>query len=528
MTRNDVDVLIVGSGPIGSTFARTISDLAPTLRILMVEGGPQITDPPGRHVKTLSDPAQLDQAQIASQGANSNKYEMRTPTANTAAEGGRPPVVARPGTYLLGGEEVEFTDDGMPAAAMSTNVGGMGAHWTCACPTLGDGERPDVLPRAEFDALFADAWRLLQVTQSAFESTSFGGAIRASLAQTLGDILPEGRGVQAMPLAVSVRDGNRYWTGTDIILDSIAERGHFELRAETLLLRVLHEDGNARGARLRDRRTGEEYEVSARVVVIAADSFRTPQLLFASGVRPPALGRYLNDHPQAIGLARVRDEMIPPEVRAHRVPGQLDGLSGVNWIPYSRDEFPYHVQVMQLDASPVPLDGLDEPVPGSLVGIGIFGCKELQADDRVAFDEHDLDADGLPVPRIHYTLTAADRATLEGMVRTIDKLAAGLGGLVAGRPPVILPSGSSLHYMGTTRMGATDDGTSVCDTNSAVWGTRNLYVGGNGVIPTPTAGNPTAASVALAIRSARHIVTELASRGSDTATAEHPALSDCR
>ncbi len=35
-----VDVLIVGSGPAGSTYARTIGDARPDARILVVEVGP--------------------------------------------------------------------------------------------------------------------------------------------------------------------------------------------------------------------------------------------------------------------------------------------------------------------------------------------------------------------------------------------------------------------------------------------------------------------------------------------------------
>jgi choline dehydrogenase-like flavoprotein len=86
--------------------------------------------------------------------------------------------------------------------------------------------------------------------------------------------------------------------------------------------------------------------------------------------------------------------------------------------------------------------------------------------------------------------------------------------------PVLMPAGSSLHYMGTFRLGATDDGTSVCDTFSRVWGVPGLLLAGNGLIPTANSCNPTLTSVGLAVRGATRLATDLAAAPVSVSAAE--------
>ena len=70
----------------------------------------------------------------------------------------------------------------MPDASASTNVGGMGAHWTCACPSPYGSERIGFISGAEWAELEAEAGRLLHVTTEGFEPTTGTRATLAGLA----------------------------------------------------------------------------------------------------------------------------------------------------------------------------------------------------------------------------------------------------------------------------------------------------------------------------------------------------------
>ena len=502
---SDCDVVIVGSGPVGCAYARILSERAPHLRILMLEAGPRLADIPGVNVRNETDAAVRARYQLASEGREA-----------AADPGHRAEYSARPGTHRVRRRPPGQPDqEGMPDASASTNVGGMGAHWTCACPSPYGSERIPFIKDQEWAELEAEAARLLHVTSDGFAPTAGARAALAGLAAAFDAGRPPGRQVQPMPLACTPRPGAApRWSGADTVLGPLALGAHerFELRPDTVACRVLHSGGQVSGVEVAGR-GGTRTEISARVVVVAADALRTPRLLWASGLRSAALGRYLNDQPQVVAAVSVRVPDAAPGGEAGPVSAELnygqgqgdqrDLLAGVAWVPFADGLHPFHGQVMQLDASPVDL-GVADP-SGAVVGLGWFCAKDIRAQDRLEFDDSQPDAFGLPAINIHYQLTSRDLDQIQLAMAQQRRAAEALGGFIHRGEPRLLPAGTSLHYQGTVRMGETDDGTCVCDPDSAVWGLAGLYVGGNGVIPTATACNPTLTSVALAVRAARAI-----------------------
>jgi choline dehydrogenase-like flavoprotein len=491
-----VDVLIVGSGPVGSAFARHLHETTPAATILMVDGGPQLTARPGMNVRNIADPGLMAQAQARSLGPALAAGQPRSP-------------LALPGTHLVSSWRADETGAGaMPAAAMSTNVGGMGAHWTCGTPRPSGSERITFIPADEADSAFSDAERLLSVTSAAFPASPRAEAILAALRGAYAELLPPGA-VRRLPLACQPgEDGLPVWAGADTVLGPLAEGppgGRFSLRADTLCRRLLLDGDQVTGAELEHLPTAEAVTVLADVVAVAADALRSPQLLWASGIRPPALGRYLNDQPHVLASVALRDAIgaLPRVEAGGRRPGPV---MGVFQIPFRDEVHPWHGQVMHLSAFPLQFGpGQHELRRNGYIGLGWFCAKHPRWQDRIEFADDRPDATGMPAMTIRYSLSPADRASIDAAIRDQARAAEAVGGFIRGHGPRLLPAGSSLHYQGTLRMGAVDDGASVCDSYGRVWGFRNLFVGGNGVIPTATACNPTLTSVALAVRSCGRI-----------------------
>ncbi len=481
------DLLIVGSGPVGAAFARLVGEQRPDLSITMVELGPQVSDPPGTNVRNLPE-AERDAARRRSQG------RQELPSGDEARpvhiEG---TIISPGGTYLA----APGHQDGMPAAALSSCVGGMGVHWTCATPTPNDDERIAFIPDEELRAAFAEAERFLHVTT--LPENPYGTAIRSMVDELFPEDLEGDRRPGLLPMsAIPQPDGTVRWGGVDTVLRDTK----LELRADTLCRRLILDGERVTGAEVVHLPTGTIEVIDARVVVVAANALQTPQLLWASGIRPPALGRYLTEHVLVYSVVALSDEVI--ERAGTDVPvAELvkDPTASTLGIPYTQDKHPFRTQIMHMAHSPVPVEAAEVGAGAAgFVAMGNGIRKFPRPEDRLTFSETEVDPWGMPQMTIEYELTDRERAEIADATEDLRTVASRLGRFIPGGEPMLMPPGTSLHYKGTVRMGDDGGAESVVDDRSRVWGFENLFLGGNGLIPTATVTNPTLTSVALAAR----------------------------
>lgn len=477
---HEADVLIVGSGPVGCSIARVTRDLCPQARILMLDAGGPLGASPGGHLKNLPAPAPAarpvflpDQLSVGS------------------------PSTSRLGTFLTFGPKSD-----LPGFVHARNVGGHGVRWTAATPRPDPSEREPWIDPTTWEQLLDAAERILHVARINAETGDATGDVLSALTREYSELAPP-RQPQVMPAAIVVTPSSVAYTGPRTILGSLVdEPAHtFCLTPWALCTRLDMDGRRVRSVQVLNLHERQTYALKATVVVVAADAVHTPQLLWASGIRPTALGRYAAEHPLILASAA-----WPGRPDGALAPSDSDRTAAMLWVPFS-SAHPFHGQLMLFDQQPPNAPGPDRAPPNSsVIGLAWLVPPSLDRRNRLDFSAGSRDRHGLPRPRIRYPLSNYDQTRITEAIRDQDRCLRALGGLrVPGGEPRVLPRGSSLHLLGTFRGGATDDGSSVCDPHGRIWGTSNLFAAGNGILSRPAAGNPTLSSVAVAVHTAGEI-----------------------
>jgi choline dehydrogenase-like flavoprotein len=279
-----------------------------------------------------------------------------------------------------------------------------------------------------------------------------------------------------------------------------------------------------------------EYELTARYYVVAANAIETAKLLLISttsslptGVANSSdqVGRNLADHPTQLSIALAHEPLYP-----YRSPLATAGIEQLRDGPFRRERGAFRVEIGN-DGWSWP--GFDPPgLAESLIRTGTNGeslfravgeqtarqarlaslCEQLpNPDRRIVPDECQVDALGIPRPRLSYHLDDYTLAGLDAARQLHEKLFNALG--VSDRRHILQFQGAG-HIMGTHRMG-NDPNTSVTNADGRTHDHPNLFLAGAGLFPTTGTANPTLTIAALALRTAAVILTDLRAGGTPIA-----------
>ncbi|WP_324698883.1 GMC oxidoreductase [Novosphingobium sp. RL4] len=454
--RFNADVIVVGSGAGSMAVAGELGRNGK--KVLIVEAGPLLDSPPGRHRRNVLNAEDFLSEAITKLRPHGNSSE------------------ARPG---------------LEGAASIHSVGGMLSYWSYMVP------RPDfkwewdnAISRDEFESYLGRAEDLLWATTSLFGD----GSPRQ---RWIIDVINERFGpdfVRPADLAGRVgANGEIDFAAGDNLLAG-GEAG-LALLPDTVAVRLHHDGGQLKGLTVRHGPERTECYLEAPIFVVGGGTLGTPQLLHGSGIKLPALGRYLTDHLNLVSRVLLKSGDAPidgpddPPVWLRIPVGEgRDFQVGILDIPSTA-----HAGILQ---------GADHL---RTTDIGCFIGTDPVFDNRLSFDDETLDGLGLPSIRAHVELTQSDHDRVTRAFAMQYQLARTIGEPWQGMSPLLRPFGSSLHLMGTYRAGA-DPETSVTDGDCKVWGFENLYLAGNGLLGSLNHCNPTLTTVAFGLRAADAIV----------------------
>lgn len=311
-------------------------------------------------------------------------------------------------------------------------------------------------------------------------------------------------------------------------------------------------EGKATGVSYVDKTDMQEYQVNAKVVVLAASACESARLLLnsKSSAHPNGLanssgmvGKYLHDSTGAS-----RGAFIPQLMDRERY--NEDGVGGLHlyipwWLDNKKLDFArgYHIEFwgglgmpsygfgFGMENTNGKYPGKDGKMKaaggygaslkddyrryyGSTVGFAGRGESIPRIENYCEIDPGVVDKYGIPVLKFNYNWSDQEVKQAKHMQDTFEELIHSMGGIANGEKPGedrkygLEAPGRIIHEVGTTRMG-NDRNTSVLNKYNQAHDVKNLFVVDGGAFVSQADKNPTWTILALSMRASEYIVDQL-------------------
>lgn len=479
--QNEVDYVVVGSGPGGATFAKTLADNGE--QVLIVEAGPwrNPEDYPDSFYGAMRDC--LDNF-----GTTLAKGKAQWPIAQAKLVGGGSVInsaicVRTPGDIF----DLWQNDHGFGGSALADSV------W----------RKQDQLEK----------WLSVEETRTQYLGASNDLALKAGDAEGIEHHVIR-RYVKNCEGSADCFQGcrkNRKQSLNVTFIPEVLSKGGTVVSCAPVK-KVLFEGDRAVGVEgnflhPQTHEKGAAFNIKARkAVIVAASATHSPALLDRSGIKHPALGQHFRAHPGGAVMA-VYENPVNMHV------GSTQGWASMNF----RES-----KGLKLETLSMPLDAISGRVPGGGVElmerlkefpymanwVQVVRAKSMGTVKNGMFDQ----------PNVHYGLDENDMRTFrEGMYITAKlHFAAGAKYVIPGiqgvppylsvdevdkilqaplRPTAYM--GVLSHLFGGCTMGS-DENKSLVDADGKVRGKTNLYVADASTFPTNLGVNPQHTIMAMA------------------------------
>lgn len=343
------------------------------------------------------------------------------------------------------------------------------------------------------------------------------------------------------------------FSASSCLVKPAKKTGNVDVYVNAMAREVLtNKEGKATGISYVDRIDMQEYQVNAKVIVLAASACESARLLLnsKSSQHPNGLanssglvGKYLHDSTGAS-----RSAFVPKLMDRKRY--NEDGVGGMHlyipwWLDNKKLDFArgYHIEfgggmgmpgygfgfgIENLNGKYPDKDGKTVLAGGygaSLkkdyrrfygASVGFAGRGECIAreDNYCEIDPAVVDKYGIPVLKFNYTWSDHEIKQAKHMQDTFEEIISAMGGIPNGEKPGadrkygLENPGRIIHEVGTTRMGDNPK-RSVLNKYNQAHDVDNLFVVDGGAFVSQADKNPTWTILALSMRASEYIIDQL-------------------
>jgi choline dehydrogenase-like flavoprotein len=324
-----------------------------------------------------------------------------------------------------------------------------------------------------------------------------------------------------------------YFSSNSATIPAAAATGNLTLRPFSIVKNLIYDDAAQKvtGVRILDMNTKEEIEFYAKIVFVNASTIASTAILLNSvssrfpnglGNDSGQLGHNLMDHHSSSGAMGIHEGYTDRYYKGRRPAGFLipryrnlqdneghDFLRGYNIQGYGERENWKDKSVTLEGFGSNFKEQLATPGPWSVWMAGWGECLP-NYDNRMYLDETEKDPYGLPLIKISFSFGENEKLMMTDIRNTAAKMLTEAGFTNVEAFSYNRPGGSTVHEMGTARMG-TDPGTSVLNAYNQIHAVKNVFVTDGSSMTSSACQNPSLTYMALTARACAYAVEEMKS-----------------